>query len=251
MNRIMFGTMLWLGAMAMASGEPVHDAARAGRLDEVKAAIKATPFLRSAQDGSGQTPAILAAGAGQVAVVEYLLSVGVKVDDATPTKRTMLHAACDGGKLEMAKYLVLKHRANVKAADERGLQPIHLAAQRNPIELLQFLIDQRADVNAQSKVGATPIMGAVNKKMRPQVELLLKNKADPNKAGEMGRTPLHYAVQQKDLPMVELLVKAGAKSGPKNSTGNTALDEATAAGLTDIVTLLERTSGVRKRPGAK
>ena len=51
--------------------------------------------------------------------------------------------------------------------------------------------------------------------------------------------------------MVELLVKAGAKSGPKNSTGNTALDEATAAGLTDIVTLLERTSGVRKRPGAK
>ncbi len=135
MRVILLAVMLsWCTSMARA--DAIHDAARGGRLDEVKAILKESPFLRNSVDAGGQTPAVLAAGAGQLAVVDYLLSLGVKVDDATPTKRTMLHAACENGKLEMAKTLVLKHRANVKAKDERELQPIHFAAQKDPIDLL-------------------------------------------------------------------------------------------------------------------
>lgn len=249
MRMILLAVILsWCTSMACA--EAIHESARGGRLDEVKSILKESPFLRNAVDASGQTPAVLAAGAGHLAVVEYLLSIGVKVDDPTTTKKTMLHAACENGKLEMAKALVLKHRANVKAKDERDLQPIHFAAQKDPLALLQFMIDQRADVNAQSNVGATPLMGAVNKKFKPQVELLLKYKADPNKTGELQRTALHYAVLNKDKALVELLLKAGAKVGAKNSDGNTALDLAKAANLTDIAALLEA-SGPKKRPGAK
>lgn len=251
MRIFVLGMVVWAG-VSLAYGDSIHEAAKAGKLDEVKAILKESPFMRSALDTGGQTPAVIAAGAGHVAVVEYLLSAGVKVDDATPTKKTMLHAACERGKLDVAKVLVLKYRANIKAKDERQLEPIHYAAQSNPIELLQFMIDQRADVNAQSRVGATPLMGAVNKKMKPQVELLLKNRADPNKEGEMKRTALHYAVGNKDLAMVEILVKAGARPTTKNSDGKTALDLAKETGQADIAAVLEKVGGgAKKKPGAK
>ena len=58
---------LWCGA------DSIHDAARAGNLAEVQRQVKESPFLRKALDGSGRTPANVAAAAGRIPVVEFLI----------------------------------------------------------------------------------------------------------------------------------------------------------------------------------
>lgn len=244
--RILIALVSLLVAAGSLRAEPIHDAAKAGDVETVKKLITETPYLRKAIDTSGNTPAIIAAGAGQIKVVEYLLSIGVGVNDTSSSRRTMLHAACDGGRLDMVKLLLTKYRADVNAADDKKWQPIHFAARKNPLEILQLLLDQKADANAKANLGSTPLIMATAMKMQPQVQLLLQRKAAVNQADDWNRTPLHVAAKNKDLPMVELLIKAGAKGGPKDKDGKTALDEATAAGDPAIIALVEKVSPAAK-----
>ena len=245
---LMFGLLL---AASLAGAEGIHDAAKAGDLATVKKLLAESPFLRKSLDQAGRTPGTVAAAAGQIAVVEYLLGAGVKVDDASSNGRTMLHEACEAGKLDMVKLLVTKYRASLSAKDQKDWQPIHCASRKNPVEMLQFLLDQRADPNAEANMGATPLIMATAMKLQPQVALLVQRKADVNKADNLNRTPLHIAAKNKDKALVELLIKAGAKAGEKDKDGKTAMDEATAAGAPELVPLLEQTlgGGVNKRPG--
>lgn len=240
--RTLIGLSVLLLATGLLRAEPIHDAARAGDVETVKKLIAETPYLRKALDTSGNTPAVIAAGAGQIKVVEYLLSIGVGVNDPTSSRRTMLHAACDGGRLEMVKLLINKYRADITAADDKKWQPIHLAARKNPVDMLQLLIDQKANVNAAANLGSTPLIMATAMKLQPHVQLLLQRRADVNKADDWNRTALHVAAKNKDLPMVELLIKAGAKGGPKDKDGKTALDEAIAAGDPAVIALVEKVS---------
>ncbi len=230
-------------AADLCRAEPIHEAAKAGDVETVKKLITETPFLRKATDAGGQTPAMVAASYGQVKVVEYLLGSGIGVNETTANKRTLLHAACEGGRVDMIKLLVTRYRADVQAKDDNGWQPVHIAARKDPVAMLQFLLEQRADPNAAAKNGVTPLFLATERKLQPQVQLLLQKKADPNKANMELRTPLHVAAKNKDKVLVELLLKAGAKNGAKDKDGKTALDEATAAGATDIVPLLEKAGG--------
>ncbi len=241
--RTILAALILLAGATLARAEPIHDAAQAGDLATVKKLLAESPFLRKALDPGGRTPATIAAGAGRIEVVEYLLSTGVSVKDANPDGRTMLHAACDGGKYEMVKLLVTKYRAPLGVADAQGWQPIHFACRKDPVDMLRLLIDQKADVNAQSKPGATPLIMATSMKMKAQVALLIERRADANKADSWNRTPLHVAAKNKDKAMVEMLLKAGGRVGGKDKDGKSALDEAVAAGATDIIPLLEKAIG--------
>lgn len=241
--RTLTALVILLAATGAIRAAPIHDAARKGDLETVKKLISETPHLKKALDTSGNTPAIIAAGAGQIGVVEYLLSIGVEVEDATGTRRTMLHAACEGGQLDMVKLLITKYRADINAADFKKWQPVHIAARKNPPEMLQFLIAQRADVNARAHEGYTPLQQATTSKLQPQVQLLLKAKAKVNEADDFQKfTPLHLAVKNKDLAMVELLIKAGAKGGPADKYGKTALDLAIESGDPALIALVEKVS---------
>lgn len=241
--RTTLSVILFTLAAGLVRAEPIHDAAKAGDVETVKKLITQTPFLRKATDAGGQTPALVAANYGQVKVVEYLLGSGIGVNEATANKRTMLHAACEGGRVDMIKLLVTRYRADVNVKDYNDWQPVHIAARKDPATMLQFLLEQRADPNAVAKNGVTPLFLATERKLQPQVQLLLQKKADPNKANEELRTPLHVAAKNKDKALVELLIKAGAKNGAKDKDGKTALEEATAAGATDLIPLLEKAGG--------
>ncbi len=224
---------------SMAQAQNIHDAAKAGDLATVKKMIAEQPFMRKALDATGRSPAMAAARAGQIATVEYLLSTGIGVDEASPEGRTMLHEACDGGKFDMVKLLVTKHRASITLEDRRKWSAIHFACRQNPPEMLKFIVDQRANVNATSDLGATPLIMAVANKRQPQVEFLIQRKADVNKADTWNRTPLHIAAKNNDKAMLDLLIKSGAKCGLKDKDGKSALDEAIAA-KADFVPVLEK-----------
>jgi ankyrin repeat protein len=60
------------------------------------------------------------------------------------------------GNLDVVKYLVEKG-ADVKAANNYGNTPLHLAADNCNLDIVKYLLEKGADVKAANKVGNTPL----------------------------------------------------------------------------------------------
>src|SRR5215831_18451243 len=153
---------------------------------------------------------------------------------------TALHAAAAGYRLGIAKTLVEKG-APVIAANRRGAQPLHYAADGAPrwnsaaqANVIVFPIDAGADPNALDKSGVAPLHRAVRQRCAGAVDALLRNGAVAGLKNKNGSTPLHLAVQntgkggtgspeskamQKNI--IELLLKAGASPKDKDGRGKT------------------------------
>jgi ankyrin repeat protein len=97
---------------------------------------------------------------------------------------------------------------------------LHDAADKGNREMIELLIENGADVNAANEVGMTPLHFARNREI---AALLLDAHADPNARNKDGNTPLHWEACGGDLDVVELLVGSGADVHEKNSYRNTPL----------------------------
>jgi hypothetical protein len=117
---------------------------------------------------------------------------------------TALHvaaAAYDGG----AVRALLAAKARVGAANRRGAQPIHYAADGGPTmstwnpraqeEVVTSLIDAGADPNVLDKSGVSPLHRAVRTRCTGAVRALLAGGADPRLQNESGSTALDLARQ--------------------------------------------------------
>lgn len=97
--------------VALASGRlafcgEIHDAAKAGNLEQVKALLKANPDLISSKDDNGVTPLHWAAIRGHKDVAEYLIVNNADVNAKSNTGLTPLHAATSGDSKDVAELLL-------------------------------------------------------------------------------------------------------------------------------------------------
>lgn len=97
---------------------------------------------------------------------------------------TALHLAAMKDDLNTVKYLVEKG-VEVDVKNKYGATPLHVASIRGNLEIAQFLLDHGADVNAQVVNGLTPLNWATIHDHLAMVKLLLDHCADVNiKEGE-------------------------------------------------------------------
>jgi len=162
---------------------------------------------------------------------------------------TPLHAAAAGYRVKIAQ-LLLNNGADVAAANRRGAQPIHYAADGAPAsrhwdpeaqaEMIALLVNAGADPNAIDKSGVTPLHRAVRQRCAAAVDALLRNGSAVRLKNANGSTPLHLAVQttgrggtgspeskalQKEI--IALLLGAGANLKDRDAKGKTVRDCAT------------------------
>jgi ankyrin repeat protein len=118
------------------------------------------------------------------------------------TRWTLLHRAVYKNDLEAVSHL-LACGANVNAACQYGMTPLHRAVLRLRIELLDPAPSQAAAIYAPSAVASA----------------LLRGGADPNCVDRAGETPLHYVVRlfhhgilfsEDGGKIVKMLVEGGA-----------------------------------------
>jgi ankyrin repeat protein len=186
----------------------------------------------NAVDASGQTPLHDAAYEGSYAFIKLLLQHGAKTNIADEEGNTPLHEAVYGEEKRFplkAKIaaLLLDHRANIDATNQRKETPIFSAARIGNIVMFKLLLARGANTSRRFWEGGTLLHAAADSDEPQLVELLLKRGANINARDDNGMTPLHWAVfwgmdAISDNPrLVKLLVARGADLNARDSNDQT------------------------------
>jgi ankyrin repeat protein len=113
--------------------------------------------------------------------------------------------------------------ANLRAKDEGGNTPLHLAAMYGHEKIVERLAAQKADLQEVNNDGLSPLAMAVYYGNRPAVGVLLSHKADPNTRDRDGNTALHTAALYGQAATVREILKYQSDVEVKNKAGQTPL----------------------------
>ena len=133
---------------------------------------------------------------------------------------------CDSYSRMHSISFLLDRGADVNICDRSGISPLHKAAERGHIEVINALLDKGANIEARDAIGNTPLFYAImgdpilNYPCEHPFEVyceldvvrfLLENGANINAKNNADKTPLDYANEMNKHEMIELLRKAGAE----------------------------------------
>ena len=119
---------------------------------------------------------------------------------------------------------LLEAGADLKARDENGWTPLHVAAasSENP-GIVTALLEAGADLKARDENGWTPLHVAAASSENPGiVTALLEAGADLKARDQFGQTPLHMAAASSENPsIVAALLEAGSDPKARDQGGKT------------------------------
>lgn len=141
------------------------------------------------------------------------------------------------GNMAKMEELVKLKPDTVNARNEHGFTPLIIAAYRNQLRAVEFLLKHKADIHATSPEGPV-ILAACYKGNLELTELLLKYNADVNAQNDKGTSALMYAALSNNLDLVKLLLKHGASKILVEKSGKTALDYAKMNNSAELTALL-------------
>jgi ankyrin repeat protein len=126
---------------------------------------------------------------------------------------------------------------DLRALDDAGLSPLHVAVASSSPRAAAFLLD--AGIDGSGSGAEPPLSLALASGNRDMAQLLIEHGADPNRPDAEGFTPLARAVAQHDQDTARMLLAAGASPdvdppGPDGSL----MEHAVREGWADFVKLL-------------
>lgn len=162
-----------------------------------------SPDLR---DKHGRTPAYYAAEMGHAELAEYLLASSKEPEDLTMATlvtdaRPLLNHVAAEGHLAVVRLLLARGaaRAHLHLPDGQGRTPLHRAAKRKQVEMVDFLLANGADVQAVDAEGRTALHEGAEAGDLAVVRHLLAKGADKSAATKTGVRPLHLVKQSEEL----------------------------------------------------
>ncbi len=201
---------------------PLHKALQKGNLEAAKALLEEKSTDLNAQLADGLAPIHIAVGSGRAEMVALLLEKGANPNLKQAAGATALQIAIDTNRLDIVDLLLAKD-ADPNAQDkDKGLGPLHLACTAPGLEtagriaLAGKLLAKGANIDLPMKNGATPLHLACERDNLELATFLLDRGAKTDVRGPEGYTALHFAAAKKSKPLCELLVSRGADVNAKN-----------------------------------
>lgn len=199
---------------------------------------------------------------GYLKIVEDLLKYGADVNTYSNSQFegfTPLHCAAKNKQGEVVKLLI-RYKADVNAQDKTGKTPIFYAIENADLEMTKLLLTNKANIKDSPDL----LHIAVQKECIEIVKVLLQYDADINASDKYGRTALHFTALSenegffrfsRDDPdfnikgeIAELLLSKGANVDVKNKCGLTTLHAAVQNGYVKVVeALLKHNANVNSR----
>lgn len=132
-----------------------HWAAYNGHEETVRILSEKKALLESANN-MGRTALHLATIQSQFAVVDFLQRKGMSLDRRCKAGLSALHYACMADSFEITRLLLMTG-ADVEASETQHQQrPLHIAAARGSVSILELLCDMGATIDARNGVGDRP-----------------------------------------------------------------------------------------------
>ena len=167
-------------------------AIRQGNLAAVQALVAKTPAFATAADDGGYTPLHIAATAGSVEIIEFLL----------------------------------KHGAAIEARTGGGQTPLFQTVPLANEEAFRFLRSKGADINARDNDGRTILQFALRWQRPTMIDLILSTGSSIQADGAAARDMLEEAANTGMETLVTALVAKGVAAGPELRNGSTLLHSA-------------------------
>lgn len=212
---LLFGFLMGVSSEAAAaqSIENLYNAVSNGDLELVTAIIGAHPEWLDMRSENGQTPLILAIGAGHNTIAGFLIDHGANTNLADDDNWSPLHHAVEKQNAECVKLLLEREAATINTPTKvqsnaliGGWTPLHIASFGGNPELAKLLLDHGADVNARDGVERTPLICAAEANNVNIAEMLINHGADLNATAQRGYSALLWAARNRSKGTVELLI---------------------------------------------
>ncbi|KAF6166463.1 hypothetical protein GIB67_038200 [Kingdonia uniflora] len=232
---------------------PLHSAARAGNLDEIKETLLGTEEeglkeVLSKQNQSGETGLYVAAEYGYVDLVRELIkyydivSAGIKARNGYDA----FHIAAKQGDLEVVKVLLEALPELSMTVDLSNTTALHTAGTQGHIQVVNFLLEGDSSLAKIARSnGKTALHSAArNGHFEVVKSLLSKEPTISTRNDKKGQTALHMAVKGQSIELVEELIKVDPSLiNMVDSKGNTALHIASRKGRSQILKKLLEHNG--------
>ncbi|KAM3854547.1 ankyrin repeat domain-containing protein 6 isoform 2-T3 [Vipera latastei] len=179
---------------------------------------------------------LIAAYKGQVDNVVQLINKGAKVA-VTKHGRTPLHLAAYKGHLHVVQIL-LKASCDVDLQDDSDQTALHRATVVGNTDVISALIHEGCALDRQDKDGNTALHEASWHGFSQSAKLLVKAGANVLARNKAGNTPLHLACQNNHSESVRVLLLGGSRTDIKNNAGDTCLHVAARYNHLPIVRVL-------------
>ncbi|NXL92900.1 ANKR6 protein, partial [Alectura lathami] len=179
---------------------------------------------------------LIAAYKGQVDNVVQLINKGAKVA-VTKHGRTPLHLAAHKGHLHVVQIL-LKAGCDLDIQDDGDQTALHRAAVVGNTDVIATLIQEGCALDRQDKDGNTALHEACWHGFSQSAKVLVKAGANVLAKNKAGNTPLHLACQNSHSQSTRVLLLGGSRPDLKNNAGDTCLHVAARYNHLPIVRVL-------------
>ena len=158
------------------------------------------------------------------------------------TSKYPLHDAIGDGRIKKAIELINSGiDLNENEKYFHGLAPLHYAASRGHIKIVQALLAHGALIDVRGiddEEGVTPLMLAVNNDQRAVISLLLAAGADVNASAWDGYTALLCSLHKDNLELTRILLDANAQVNAQNASVDYPLHSAIGHSETERIDLI-------------
>ncbi|XP_072498928.1 ankyrin repeat domain-containing protein 6 isoform X11 [Notamacropus eugenii] len=181
---------------------------------------------------------LIAAYKGQADNVVQLINKGAKVA-VTKHGRTPLHLAANKGHLPVVQIL-LKAGCDLDVQDDGDQTALHRATVVGNTEVIAALIQEGCALDRQDKDGNTALHEASWHGFSQSAKLLVKAGANVLAKNKAGDTALHIAAALNHKKVAKILLEAGADGTIVNNAGQTPLETARHHNNPEVALLLTK-----------